>query len=338
MTPNSETTASKWCTTGMRGAAWVRLGFSLLILGGSGWAFVGSMQAIHHGCMDAFGGFMGIWLMAVPLLGLGILSIVFAIPLFRNSLWGVKAALIFDAFIGGMGVIGVVASSTLFFLEGHFGEGDLPVRLGTTASAAGVVLLMAAEAAWLLSVCRGWRTAWRCYTAFAAVMVAMVAWLPLAEYQGLRHVRVLKNYVTEHLITMPANSRFHVWRESFGDGRHGHRVDFPGQEYGWAFFVKHDDGGWRFQDMGGMLFRFGMSPQLRSAAEARDLLLHCGVPAGNLGTNLEVKLPMAEKFVIDAPAIGGRYGVDTNGCVRLYFVAPLVLSDAPPKRHKAGTP
>ena len=245
MTPNSETTTSKWVTAGMRSAAWFRLGFTLLILGGSGWAFIGSMQAIHHGCVDAFGGFIGIWFMAVPLLGLGILSLAFAVPLFRESRWGIKAALIFDALIGGIGVIGVVASSTSFFLEGHFGEGELPARLGTTASAAGVVLLIGAEAAWLLSVCRGWRTAWRFCAGLAAVMVAMVAWLPLAEYQGLRHVRVLQKYVTEHLITMPANSQLHVWRESFADGRHGHRVDFPSKEYCWAFFAQHDDGGWR---------------------------------------------------------------------------------------------
>jgi hypothetical protein len=153
-------------------------------------------------------------------------------------------------------------------------------------------------------------------------MVAMVAWLPLAEHQGLQHVRGVQKYVTEHLITVPANSPFSVSRESFDDGRQGHRVDFPNQEYCWAFFAQHDGGRWRFQGTGGILFLFGPLPRIGSAAEARDHLVRHGVPAGNLGINLEASLPMNEEYAIDAPFIGGRYGVETNGQVRLYFETP----------------
>lgn len=325
MNPTGEKLNSKWNPDAAPRAAWFRLAHALLILGGAAWAVVSSVRQIHQGCMNAFGGFIGVWFIAVPLLVLGVLSAVLAIPLFLKTPGGIKTALVFDGLVGGAAAMTLVISNTRFFLRGNFGQGDLPWRLGTSAFVAAVVLLMAAEAAWLLYAGRGWRGAWRGYAGLAVLMVAMVAWPPLAEYQGLRHVRGVTDYVPGHLMIVPDGTQVHVSRESSPEGGHLHELGFSNPDYAWVFFVQHEGGKLRFRDMGGILFLFRLSPHIRSVAEARELLIQCGVPAGNLGTPLDVRLPMDEPYVIDAPAIGGRYGVETNGCVRLYFVSPPVI-------------
>ncbi len=325
MNPTEEKLKSKWNADAAPRAAWFRLAYALVILGGSAWTFVFSIREMHQGCMGSFGGFIGVWFIAVPLLVLGLVSAVLAIPLFLKTPGGIKTALVFDGLAGGVAALMLVISNTRFFLRGNFGDGDLPARLGTSVFVAAVVLLMAAEVAWLLCAGRGWRGAWRGYAGLAAFMAAIVAWPPLAEYQGLRHVRAVTEYIPGHLMNVPDGTQVHVSRESSPGGGHRHEVVFSNPDYAWMFFVQHGAGKFSFGDLGGLLFLFRLTPNIRSADEAREFLIQWGVPAGNLGSALDVKLPMDEPFVIDAPAIGGRYGVETNGCTRLYFVSPLAV-------------
>jgi len=322
-------------TVPANGVAWLRTSLTLLILGGAAWGFIQSTRVMGKGDVAGLCGYIGIWIVDVPLLIAGILSLLIAVALFRKSVRGVKAALIFDILIGGSVALGVVVSSTDFFLHGHFGAGDMPWRLGTTAVAAGVVLLMGAEAAWLQSACRGWRGAWRGYAVLAVLMAAMVVWLPLAEYRGIQHARVLREYIGKHLITVPADARITVLRDSsarFSSASGGHedridfdtqRIGFPGPAYGWVFTAQHDAAGWRFENVAGVAIHHGMPPVIQSAAEARDYLIWIGVPASQLGTDQ----PMAKKYSIARPDIGGRYEVGENGGAVLYLVAPLVIPD-----------
>jgi hypothetical protein len=178
MTPRDAAPASKWNTAPTRGAARFRAVLAVAGCVGAAWQFIEGFALISHGCMDRFGGEIAIYVFAVPLLVIGGTSICLAVALFRKSVLGIKAALVFDAIIVLI-VMGVVARCLGEFYDTVSPLGD---RLTYGLMATTVALPFGVEAAWLLSAGRGWRRAWWGFGILVLVLVLPTLVGPVVAY------------------------------------------------------------------------------------------------------------------------------------------------------------
>ena len=310
-----------------RVAAWFRAVLAVLTCGVAAWAFIQGAVEIHKGCMAPMLGYFLIWFVGVPLLIVGLPSLFIAWALFRNSMRGVIAALIFDALIGAVLIGGVLLLNTHFSLYG----GDDPMDLVLIAGlAAAVVLLFGVEAAGLLNTCRGWKGVWRGYAIFAVALgVVAVAWPLLSNYQHIRHVRVLKEYLVKNLVALPADTPLTVSRTASAGGVHMDHISFRSREYGWGFSAQHYAEGWRLQDKAGWAFAIGASPKIQSVVEARAHLRKLGLPESSLGAKGEAgpKEGVYATYIIEAAISGGSYLVSEYGSVKVCFSKPLVIPE-----------
>jgi hypothetical protein len=150
------TTTARWSPAATRAAAWFRTILAAAAGAGAVWQFIEGAALISHGCMDAFGGEIAIWVFAVPLLVIGGTSLGIAVALFRNSVLGIRAALVFD----GMAVLVVMGVVARCFHEFYDTVSPLGDRVGYGVMATAAMLPFAVEAAWLLAAGRGWGKAW----------------------------------------------------------------------------------------------------------------------------------------------------------------------------------
>ena len=156
MNPTNNLPASKWNTDRMRGPAWFRAILAGVTCMGAAAAFIYGAVLNSHGCMDRMGAAVMNYIYGVPLLIIGLPSIVTAVRLFRKSVCGIKVALTFDTI-----VVSIVTVTTVLCLDEFYDpRNQLGERIFFGLLPAAIALPFCVEAAWLLSACRGWRRAW----------------------------------------------------------------------------------------------------------------------------------------------------------------------------------
>jgi hypothetical protein len=309
---------------------WLHAVLTLVILGAAAWGFVQSTAVMRLGCVNSFVGFLGFWFVVVPLLLVGILSLVITVMLVGTPKSGINAALAFDLLLGSVAAASVVVSTAGFILNGPFGSSDFPSRLGMTLAGTGVVLLIAAEVACVWSVWWGAKIVRRGYAVFLVLMLVMLGGLPLAEYWGIRHVRGLRKYFEDTLVTVPGNAEYSVSRQVSNSAGHTDELRFSVPEYCWIFPAQHVAGDWHCENAAAVAISHG-KPTISSTAEAREYLIRIGVRPTLLGTDLPTTKAFSGDtcYVIAVPAINGRFEITPQagsaGAV-LYVSTPLVIS------------
>lgn len=156
MNPSDATPVLKWNTDRLRGPAWFRAVLATVACAGAAAAFIDGAVLNSHGCMDRLGGFIMICVYGVPLLIIGLPSIIIAIRLFKKTVLGIKVALTFDVIVVLM-VMGITARWINAFYDPMNPIGE---QMAFGVAPAVIALPFCVEGAWLLSACRGWRRAW----------------------------------------------------------------------------------------------------------------------------------------------------------------------------------
>ena len=313
------------------GAAWFRAVLAALSGIGAVAAFVYGAILRSQGCMNVITGDFLIWLVGIPALLLCVASLGLAIALFRGS---IRAALIFDAIAVTAMVAGLTLWSNAYFLHGDYSV--LSERLGLGAAVAAAALLFGAEAAWLLRVCRGRRSAWREFGLLAAVLALVaIAWPIASNCRHVRHVRALQDYVTTHLIAVPDGVPMTVTRSANSSGGHSDHICFRTERFLWGVTALHEgSAGWRLEagDKAEVAWASaaGKTPEILSAEQARDYLRSVNVADRNIGTHVVAKKDAGGNrmiYVFDAPALGGTFEVTEFGNVHLHLSSPLAVAD-----------
>ena len=168
--------ASKWDTDRMRGPAWLRAIVATLACTGATATFVYAAVLNSHGSrdLDALGAFIVTCFFGVPLLIVGVLSIIIAAGLFSKTVLGIKVALIVDSIV----VLAVMAITAIWLEAFYVPRDPLGEQITFDLLPAAIALPFCVEAAWLLSACRDWKRAW---WGLGLVMLVMIVG-PLAAH------------------------------------------------------------------------------------------------------------------------------------------------------------
>ncbi len=304
-----------------RAAAWAHAGLAGFIYSVVAWLLAASLEAIHHGCMDAFGGGILLWFMVLPLALIGLPVLIITVTLFRRSRRGALAALIYDTLLGIPTFIGLVAASGSYVYEGG---GDLGETMMIVALIAIGALLIGTGIVLLLTGCYGWKRAWWGYAVFATLTLALVAWPPAANLGNIQHVRLLRNHLAVHVLRIPPATPVRVMRLDDANGHHREDVRFHCAEHCWIINADHEPDGWHLSTRAawGMLTKEN-TPRIESESEARQLLRKMGVPEKELGdctltgSNYFFKVTAADHY----------FEVTRDLGVNFWLKQPLIIPD-----------
>ncbi len=333
MNTTSEPSASGGSKARPQAAAWCRA----VIATASGiaaiYSFIQGRILIGQGCMNIMTGDILIWFVGIPTLFLCLTSGFIAVALFRNSVRGIKATLIFDALVVTALVAGLILWNGAYFLHGDYSDVGGQMHIGSIVAM--VALLFSAEAAGLLYVCRDRQTAWRELGILAAALALIViAWPIASNSHHLRHVQALREFASTQLFSIPVGTPVTVTRNANSSGGHSDHICFRGEKTLWGVSAQHDGTGWHFASGDNKEVVWASAntkaPKLESCAGALGYLSSVGVAAGKLGTNCVVKNdPSAHLtiYVIDSPVLGGSFEVTDFGHVDLHLSKPLVVPD-----------
>lgn len=333
MSANDEAPSADSNKARPRAVAWFRTAIAVVSGIAAVWAFIQGPILIGHGCMDRMAGDFLIWLIGVPAAVLAITSAIIAAGLFRNS---ITAAVILDIVIAIVIAGGLILMSGHFFLHGEHGGMGERLQIGVVGAV--VALLFAGEAAWLSCIYRGRTTAWRNLGILAVVLALIVIVWPLVSIQlHVRHVRVLRDFVSAHLVAIPPEARITATRESGGSSGHTDCIAFTSGSAIWSATAQHDPTGWRFMPgkaQAAMHANSNWGTNINSTAAAFEYVRSAGVLAANIGTNCtskkETSSPGRTFYTIESPALSDAFEISQYGAMELFLSKPLDVPDRSP--------
>lgn len=262
-----------------------------------------------------------------PLLVAGLISLVIGVLLIAAPERGRQAALVFDAvFVIPVSLL-LIGSCIRHCTQAScsINAPSMPLRFLPYA----VVLAFAAEAAWLLK-------AWRPLAAFTVVLLVVAFIAPaVADHSRFRHFQPLLDYISDHWVSIPADTRIVVATRPDSSGSHKDSLSFTLGDGPWRIEARHGPGGWQFpgnpyEPVASM--RNWYSPLIRIHS-GQAAVAHCrrvGILDKKANKFQVFTGPYNEaEYAVYAPTVGGTYVVTERGDLKLYLWRPLVVPDTP---------
>ena len=267
--------------------------------------------------------------MGCCLLGLiGYVSLAIADGLRRQRQRAAQGALVFDAILVTLTVIGLAYWSVDFFVAG----GVLADGMRWGGASACLALVCAFEASCLLRGYCGWAHAWRLFGLVVAGLVFLTVIAPLGANRTLVHrVRPLLRFIDANWVRIPQGSRVSVIsrsRNSSGACDYKVFVDTRSGEY-YIYVQRRSDGRWYFPAGDAIDGWLRGDVRISTIPAARKLLRNAGVVDPRLGPGRVNRLyeapPNTTEYAFWSPRARGVYTVQSHRTVGLYFHKPLVV-------------